>query len=150
VPENRKEITTEGGLDAARGGMKLKKLVRMLASARMRVSLFINPDPAQVLASFEAGAAAVELHTGCYGNASGTARAKELKRLQHAARQAHALGLEVHAGHGLDYENVSAVAAIPEIEELNIGHFLVGEAVFVGLEKSVRKIRQIMNRARKP
>ncbi len=148
VPEKRREITTEGGLDAAKDEMKLKKLVRMLASARIRVSLFIDPEPDQVLASLETGAAAVELHTGSYYNASGGARAKELKRLQKAAAQAYSLGLEVHAGHGLDYDNVGPVAAIPEITELNIGHFLVGEALFIGLEASVREMRRIMDRAR--
>jgi len=149
VPEKRQEVTTEGGLDAARGGVKFGKLVRMLASARMRVSLFIDPDPAQVVAAVKAGANAVELHTGCYCSALGAARAKELKRLQRAAKQAHALGLEVHAGHGLDYENVRPVAAIPEIVELNIGHFLVGEAVFIGFAAAVREMRQVIDKARK-
>lgn len=148
VPEKRKELTTEGGLDAVGGGLKLKKFVSLLASARIRVALFIDPDPAQVLAARSAEAAAVEFHVGSYCNARGAARAKELKRLQRAAIQADHLGLEVHAGHGLDYENVGAVAAIPEIVELNIGHFLVGEAVFIGLEESVRKMRQIMDRYR--
>ena len=149
VPEKRHELTTEGGLDAVAGGLKLKKLVSMLASARIRVALFIDPDPEQVLAARSAEAAAVELHTGSYCHARGAERARELKRLQSAAKQADRLGLEVHAGHGLDYENVGPVAAIPEIVELNIGHFLVGEAVFIGLEKSVREMRRIMDRARK-
>jgi pyridoxine 5-phosphate synthase len=101
-----------------------------------------------VLAARAAEAAAVELHTGTYCNATGAARVRELKRLQRAAAQADHLGLEVHAGHGLNYENVGAVAAIPEIAELNIGHYLVGEAVFIGLAEAVRKMREIMNRAR--
>jgi pyridoxine 5-phosphate synthase len=149
VPEKRREVTTEGGLDAVKGGLKLRKLVHVLMSARIRVSLFIDPDAEQVLASREAGAAAIELHTGCYCNALGAARAKELKRLQRAAQQADHLGLEVHAGHGLDFENVTPVAKIPEIVELNIGHFLVGEAIFIGLENSVREMRRIMDRIRK-
>jgi pyridoxine 5-phosphate synthase len=149
VPEKRQEVTTEGGLDAAKGGPKLKKLVHMLATARIRVSLFIDPDPAQVIAAQEIGAGAVELHTGSYCNAAGATRSKELKRLQQAARQAYLLGLEVHAGHGLNYENVGAVAAIPEIVELNIGHFLVGEALFTGLTASMFKMRHLMDKARR-
>lgn len=148
VPEKRREITTEGGLDATRKNTALQRIVRQLTSARLRVSLFIDPDPAQVLAAHASGAAAVELHTGAYCNASGRARTKALRRLQAAAALADKIGLEVHAGHGLDYDNVSAVAAIPEIVELNIGHFLVGEAVFVGLAASVRAMRRIMDRAR--
>lgn len=148
VPEKRKEVTTEGGLDATRDVLKLKKFVGVLASARIRVSLFIDPDPEQVQAARTAEAAAVELHTGAYCNASGAVRAKELKRLQRAAKQADHLGLEVHVGHGLDFENVGPVAAIPEIVELNIGHFLVGEAIFGGLDAAVRRMRALMHEAR--
>ncbi len=147
VPEKRKEVTTEGGLDVIRGGAKLARLVNTLAAAGIRVSLFINPDPAQVAAAFASGAAAIELHTGTYAEAKGAAQKRELKRLQMAAQQAHALDLEVHAGHGLNYANTPAIAAIPEIVELNIGHFLVGEAVFVGLVASVRKMRDLLKRA---
>ena len=149
VPEKRKEITTEGGLDAVKGGVKLAAIVNRLAAEGIRVSLFINPDAAQVLAAWTAGAAAIELHTGTYANSKGAAQRAELKRLQWAAKQAHKLGLEVHAGHGLTYDNVGPISAIPEITELNIGHFLVGEALFVGLEASVREMRQRMNKARK-
>jgi pyridoxine 5-phosphate synthase len=149
VPEKRKEVTTEGGLDAARDLLKLKKYVGMLASARIRVSLFIDPDWEQVRAARKIEAAAVELHTGAYCNASSARHAQELKRLQRAAKQADRLGLEVHAGHGLDYENVGPVAAIPEISELNIGHFLVGEALFTGLAQSVREMRRRMDKARR-
>jgi len=149
VPEKRQEVTTEGGLDATHGHIKLTKIVRLLVSARIRVSLFIDPDPEQVQAAFDAGAPAVEFHTGSYCNAHGAARITELERLQRAAQQANELGIEVHAGHGLDFENVGPVAAIPEIVELNIGHFLVGEAVFVGLEESVREMRHIIDRARR-
>jgi pyridoxine 5-phosphate synthase len=148
VPEKRRELTTEGGLDAARDVLKLKKFVSLLSSARIRVSLFIDPDPKQVQAARTIEAAAVELHTGTYCNVSGTARARELRRLQRAAAQADHLGLEVHAGHGLNYENVGAIAAIPEITELNIGHYLVGEAIFIGLEESVRRMRRSMDEAR--
>jgi pyridoxine 5-phosphate synthase len=149
VPEKRKELTTEGGLDAAKGGARLKKIVHMLMTARIRVSLFIDPDPAQVLAARTLGAAAIELHTGAYCNTSGKTRAAELKRLQRAAKQAAKLGLDVHAGHGLDFANVTPVAAIEEITELNIGHFLIGEAVFTGLAASIREMRRIMDRARR-
>ncbi len=148
VPEKRREVTTEGGLDVIKGGKKLAQTVNDLAAADIRVSLFINPDLKQVAASYAAGAAAIELHTGTYCEATGAKRRAELKRLQRAAKEAHALGLEVHAGHGLTYDNVGPVAAIREITELNIGHFLVGEAVFVGLAEAVRYMRQIMNTAR--
>jgi pyridoxine 5-phosphate synthase len=149
VPEKRKELTTEGGLDATKGSAVLKRTVHTLMTARMRVSLFIDPDPAQVLAARMLGAAAIELHTGTYGVSSGKTRLAELKRLQKAAQQATALGLEVHAGHGLSYENVAPIAAIPEIVELNIGHFVVGEALFTGLYQAVREMRRIMDKARR-
>ena len=149
VPEKRQEVTTEGGLDVVKGGEKLARMVNDLAASGIRVSMFINPDIQQVTASYYAGAAAVELHTGSYAEASGAAQRAELKRLKAAAAEAHKLGLEVHAGHGLTYENVAAVAKIPEIVELNIGHFLVGEAVFTGLKESVSLMRQIMTKARK-
>jgi pyridoxine 5-phosphate synthase len=147
VPEKRREVTTEGGLDAVKGGAKLARIVNDLARASIRVSLFINPDAAQVAAAYATGAA-IELHTGTYANTKGLNQKRELKRLQKAAQQAHALGLEVHAGHGLTYDNVEPVAAIPEVAELNIGHFLVGEALFVGLTQSVRAMRQLMDKAR--
>lgn len=149
VPEKRKEVTTEGGLDVVKGGAKLAWIVNTLAASGMRVSLFINPDPKQVAAAYATGAAAIELHTGTYANAAGGAQKRELKRLQTAAKQAHELGIEVHAGHGLNYVNTQAIAAIPEIVELNIGHFLVGEAIFVGLATSVRRMRKVMQKARR-
>lgn len=149
VPEKRQEVTTEGGLDVIHGSKKLAQLVNILAASGIRVSLFINPDPAQIIAAYASGAAAIELHTGTYADAKGPAQKRELKRLQFAAKQAHKLGLEVHAGHGLNFGNTPAVAAIPEIVELNIGHFLVGEAVFTGLANSVKYMRQIMTKARK-
>ena len=149
VPEKRQEVTTEGGLDVIKGGAKLAKLVNILAASGIRVSLFINPDPRQVFAAYASGAAAIELHTGTYAHTKGARQKRELKRLQTAAKQAHNLGLEVHAGHGLTYDNTPAIAAIPEVVELNIGHFLVGEAVFVGLHLSVQKIKHIMTMAKK-
>lgn len=148
VPEKRREVTTEGGLDVIKGGAKLARIVNDLAVQNIRVSLFINPDIQQIKAAYASGAAAVELHTGRYCHERGAAQKRELKRLQKAAQAAHALGLEVHAGHGLTYENVMDIAAIPEIVELNIGHFLIGEAIFVSLAKAVRHMRRMMNRAR--
>jgi len=148
VPEKRREVTTEGGLDVIRGGAKLARIVNDLAAAKIKVSLFINPDLEQIKASYASGAAAIELHTGAYANAKGTAQRRELARLHKAAKQAHALGLEVHAGHGLTYDNVGPIAAIQEVIELNIGHYLVGEAVFIGFHKSVRLMRQFMDKAR--
>ena len=149
VPEKRKEVTTEGGLDVVRGGRKLAGIVNQLAASGIRVSLFINPDAAQVFGAWTSGAAAIELHTGAYALAKGAAQKRKLKRLQWAARQAHQLGMEVHAGHGLTYDNVAPIAAIPEIVELNIGHFLIGEALFVGLTAAVRGMRRRMKAARK-
>jgi pyridoxine 5-phosphate synthase len=148
VPEKRRELTTEGGLDVIGGGAKLARLVNDLAAARMRVSLFINPDPAQIMAAYATGAAAIELHAGAYAEAEGAAQKRELKRLRQAAKKAHRLGLEVHAGHGLTYANTPAVAAIPEIVELNIGHFLIGEAVFIGLASAVKHMRRLMKEER--
>jgi pyridoxine 5-phosphate synthase len=148
VPEKRQEVTTEGGLDVVRGGSKLAKVVNDLAASGIRVSLFINPDLRQVAAAYASGAAAIELHTGTYCEATGTKQKRELKRLQMAAKEAHMLGMEVHAGHGLSYDNVAPLAAIREIAELNIGHFLVGEAIFIGLVPAVRQMRQIMDRVR--
>ncbi len=148
VPEKRREVTTEGGLDVLRGGMKLARIVNDLAASGIRVSLFINPDLKQVAAAYATGAAAIELHTGRYCDAWGVVQKRELKRLQAAAQYAYTLGLEVHAGHGLTYDNVGHVATIPEIAELNIGHFLVGEAIFVGLKDAVREMRTLMNKAR--
>ena len=149
VPEKRREVTTEGGLDVVKGGARLARIINDLAAAGIRVSLFINPDPAQILASYSTGAAAIELHTGRYCDTGGMMQKRELKRLHFAAKHAHALGLDVHAGHGLTYENVSAVAAIPEISELNIGHFLVGEALFTGLAPAVRRMVDLMKKARR-
>lgn len=153
VPERRQELTTEGGLDVAAHADGLRPFVRTLRDAGIRVSLFIAPDPAQILAAARhARADVVELHTGTYCEAAleddAAATAREVARLVQGARLAVTEGLEVHAGHGLTYASVGPVAAIPEIIELNIGHFLVGEAIFVGLEASVRRMRTEMDAAR--
>jgi pyridoxine 5-phosphate synthase len=148
VPEKRSEVTTEGGLDAAGGYDHLARYVRDLAGAGIRVSLFIDPDPAQLDAAKRLGAPVVELHTGAYCEAEGAARGAELARLAAAAAHAEAIGLECHAGHGLSYETVGPVAAIPTLVELNIGHFLVGEAIFSGLDSAIRRMRAAMDKAR--
>ncbi len=152
VPERRQEITTEGGLDVASQVATLSPFVAELRRAGIQVSLFIDPELEQIEASRKVGADAVELHTGTYCNAAaegdGPALRRELKRLADGARAAAKAGLEVHAGHGLDYANVAAVASIPEIVELNIGHYLVGEAIFVGLAESVSRMRALMDHAR--
>ena len=148
VPEKREERTTEGGLDAAGQHNHLAPMVRELGAAQIRVSLFIEPSPAQVEAALRLGAPVVELHTGRYAELSGAAQAEELRRLADAAALAAKNGIEVHAGHGLTYDNVAPIAAIPQLRELNIGHFLVGEALFVGLAESVRRMRDLMDAAR--
>ncbi|KXV16946.1 pyridoxine 5'-phosphate synthase [Acetobacter malorum] len=138
VPERREELTTEGGLDVAGQLTTLKPRVQALAEKGIRVSLFIDPDPTQINAAAAAGAQVVELHTGAYAEG----RAGELERLRAAATQAAAAGLEVHAGHGLTYENVGLVAALPEIMELNIGHFLIGQAIFDGLPTVIQTMKR--------
>ncbi|MDQ2102038.1 pyridoxine 5'-phosphate synthase [Azospirillum isscasi] len=149
VPEKRTEVTTEGGLDVAGQMENLKRYVGDLGAAGIRVSLFIDPEPAQLDAAKALGAPVVELHTGAYCDApAGTERAAELERIVRAAAHAEAIGLECHAGHGLNYETVGAVAAIPTIVELNIGHFLVGEAIFVGLGNTLQRMRAVMKDAR--
>lgn len=150
VPEKREERTTEGGLDVAGQLVALTEYCASLKAAGIRTSLFIDPVPAQVQAAAKAGADIVELHTGAYAeHAPGSAaRGKALAELKAAATLAHSLGLEVHAGHGLNYENVGDIAAIPEVVELNIGHFLIGEAVFTGLDIAILEMRRLMNEAR--
>ncbi|HWK33795.1 MAG TPA: pyridoxine 5'-phosphate synthase, partial [Hyphomicrobium sp.] len=153
VPERREERTTEGGLDVVGGGARLNRTVASLKDAGVRVSLFIEPDLGAVEASARMGADIVELHTGAYceraleGNSAGVAR--EMARITDAARLAAAAGLEVHAGHGLTFNTVAAVARLPEIVELNIGHFLVGEAIFGGLGRAVERMRALMDAARR-
>lgn len=152
VPERRQEVTTEGGIDATSQVNSLKPFVAELQSNDIQVSLFIDPDPIQIEAAARTEAKAIEFHTGSYCRAfldGDRARAeRELDRLVEGARQAAIEGLDVHAGHGLNYENVGPVAAIPEIVELNIGHHLVGEAIFVGLYDSVKRMRETIDRAR--
>ena len=148
VPEKREEITTEGGLEVAGDLARVSDGVRELAASGIRVALFIAPDLAQVEAAKRSGAPVIELHTGSYAEASGSAQARELERLAVAARRASGLGLEVHAGHGLTYHNVQPVAAIPEIVELNIGHCIIARAIFTGLESAVRDMKALMIGAR--
>jgi len=148
VPERREERTTEGGLDAAGQFAHLKPMVEALGTAGVRVSLFIETDPRQIEAALKLGAPVVEFHTGAYAHAEGAAQAEEVKRISDAAALAAKNGIEPHAGHGLTYDNVIPIAAIPQIAELNIGHFLIGEAIFTGLEESVRQMRMLMDSAR--
>jgi pyridoxine 5-phosphate synthase len=148
VPEKREEVTTEGGLDAAGQFARLEPLVAQLRDAGIRVSLFIEPDARQIDAAIRLGAPVVELHTGRYAELDGEARTEELRRLSDAAALAAKNGIEVHAGHGLTFDNVGPIAAIPQVRELNIGHFLIGEALFVGLDDAVRRMRDAMDVAR--
>ena len=148
VPEKREERTTEGGLDAAGQHDHLAPYVDRLRSAGIRVSLFIEPSEQQVEAALRLGAPVVEFHTGRFAHVAGEERASELKRIADCAALAVKNGIEPHAGHGLAFANVQPVAAIPQLAELNIGHFLVGEAIFTGLEASVRRMRELMREAR--
>jgi pyridoxine 5-phosphate synthase len=148
VPEKREERTTEGGLDAAGQHNHLASYVDKLSAANIRVSLFIEPAEEQVAAAIHLGAPVVEFHVGRYAHLDGNARSAELKRIADAAALAVKNGIEPHAGHGLTFDNVIPVAAIPQIAELNIGHFLIGEAIVTGLDASVRKMRALMDEAR--
>ncbi len=146
VPERREEVTTEGGLDVATDPDRIAKAVRCLAAAGIRTSLFIDPDPDAVATAHRVGADAIELHTGSYALAGG--QGPTLEALRHAARRGAALGLAVHAGHGLTVANVGAIAVIPEIEELNIGHAIVSRAIFIGIGAAVREMRVAMDAGR--
>ena len=148
VPEKREERTTEGGLDAAGQIEALEPIVKALSSAGIRVSLFIEADPAQIEAAIRLGAPVVEFHTGRYAHVSGAERADELRRIADAAALAAKNGIEPHAGHGLTFDNVGPIAAIPQVAELNIGHFLIGEAIYGGLEGSIREMRRQMDLVR--
>lgn len=148
VPEKREELTTEGGLDVIGSYNNLEGYMEKLRSAGVSISLFIDPDVEQIKASHELGADKVELHTGSYCEAGAADREAELERLRIGAKCCGKLDLEVHAGHGLDYDTVEAVAMIPEFTEFNIGHFLMGEAIFVGLEASIAKMRTLMDQGR--
>jgi len=148
VPEKREERTTEGGLDAAGRHNHLASYCARLADAGIRVSLFIEPEARQIEAAMRLGAPVVEFHTGAYALAEGEERTAELARISDAAALAAKNGIEPHAGHGLTYENVMPIAAIPQLAELNIGHYLIGEAIFTGLEPAVRRMRALMDDAR--
>jgi pyridoxine 5-phosphate synthase len=148
VPEKREELTTEGGLDVAGQVPRLREACVALAEVGSRVSLFIDPEPRQLEASLEAGAPVVELHTGAYAETTGERQALELARLVEAARYGSRIGLTVHAGHGLHYHNVQAVAAIPAVVELNIGHAIVARAIVDGIAAAVREMKSLMNAAR--
>jgi len=148
VPERRQELTTEGGLDVASQTQRIGAACQRLVEHGIRVSLFVDPDQAQLEACAAAGAPVVELHTGAYAEAQGSTAAKELARIRAAAERAHALGLTVHAGHGLHYHNVGPIAAIPEIVELNIGHAIVAQALFDGFATAVAKMKALMVAAR--
>jgi pyridoxine 5-phosphate synthase len=148
VPEKREELTTEGGLDVAAQLERVKDGVARLQDRGIHVNLFIDPAQAQIEAARATGAHGIEIHTGSYCNAVGAARQAERKAITEAAALAQSLGLEVHGGHGLDYENVLPIAAIPEIVELNIGHSIVARAVMVGMEQAVREMKELVKRAR--
>ena len=144
VPEKRQELTTEGGLDVAGQLEKVGRAVETLKAAGIVVSLFIDPDLAQLDAAAKAGADYVELHTGTYSNTAGAARTAELERLKKAAEYAHKLGIRVNAGHGIDYENIDGFLEVPHLCELNIGHSIIGRAIMVGMEQAVREMIELM------
>ncbi|HET7322395.1 MAG TPA: pyridoxine 5'-phosphate synthase [Longimicrobiaceae bacterium] len=149
VPERREEVTTEGGLAlSGRSGKAVSDALGRLRGAGIRTSLFIDPDPDAIRGSADLGVDAVELHTGEYANTRGAERAEQLERLRRAAALGRSLGLAVHAGHGLTYQNVAPVAAVEEMEELNIGHSIISHAVFVGIERAVREMGELVGRAR--
>lgn len=152
VPERREELTTEGGLDVVRAKDKLRSFIHPLKSEGIRISMFVDPDESQIEASLDIGADIVELHTGPYcesfSKRDRAATGQELYRLTQTATLAHSLGLEVHAGHGLGFDSVGPVAEIPELLELNIGHFLIGESIFIGFAEAIKLMRQEMDTAR--
>jgi len=148
VPEKREELTTEGGLDVVAHKAKVKDAVERLQGRGIHVSLFIDPVEAQIETAKSIGAHAIEIHTGAYCNATGAAREKELEAVVDAATLARRMGLEVHGGHGLNYENVLPIAMIPEIVELNIGHSIIARAVMVGISQAVREMKQLLLKAR--
>jgi pyridoxine 5-phosphate synthase len=148
VPEKREELTTEGGLDVASHRRKICEATQLLQGLGVRVSLFVDPETAQIEASHDAGADAVEIHTGAYCNALGMERDKQLQVIREAAKLAQSLGLEVHGGHGLNYDNVLAIAQISQMAELNIGHSIIARAIIVGIEQATREMKEILNKAR--
>jgi pyridoxine 5-phosphate synthase len=150
VPEKREELTTEGGLDVVAHKIKMKDAVKKLQDRGIHVSLFIDPMQTQIETAKEVGADAIEIHTGAYCNVATAARQRELAAIADAAALARRLGLEVHAGHGLDYGNVLPIAKIPEIVELNIGHSIIARAVIVGISQAVTEMKDLLNRVREP
>jgi len=149
VPERRLELTTEGGLDVVGQFERMREACQLLAQSGIRVSLFINADPAQIDAAKAAGAPVVELHTGRYADTSGSEQRSEFDHLCQAVEYGNRIGLKVNAGHGLNYDNVAEIAAVPGIAELNIGHAIVAEAVFIGWEAAVRLMKRLMTEARR-
>jgi pyridoxine 5-phosphate synthase len=149
VPEKREELTTEGGLDVVSHREKIGEAAQRLQSLGVRVTLFVDPERGQIEASREACAHAVEIHTGAYCNALGIEREKQLRAIVEASKLAQSLGLEVHGGHGLNYDNVLAIAQISEMTELNIGHSIVARAIIVGIEQATREMKDILNKSRK-
>jgi pyridoxine 5-phosphate synthase len=147
VPEKREELTTEGGLDVIGHQLLVANAVQKLTSGGIRVSLFIDPDPEQVQAAAQSGAPVVELHTGTYAEADGARQLHELSRLHEACELGHSLGLQMNAGHGLHYQNVIAVAQLPHVKELNIGHSIVARSIFVGLEAAVKEMHELIRSA---
>lgn len=148
VPEKRQEVTTEGGLDVAGLYDHIESFVKPLKKSKIRVSLFIDPDEEQIRAAKDIGAPVIEIHTGTYCKKNGKDQKKELDKIKKAALFAEKLGLECHAGHGLSFDNVKPIAAIENIVELNIGHFLISEAIFLGLEKAIKRMRKLMDESR--
>jgi len=147
VPEKREELTTEGGLDVISNRVEIAAATAQLKESGIRVSLFIDPDPGQLDAAHETGATVVELHTGTYADADGAEQEQELERLRLACEYGHTLGLQINAGHGLHRQNVQAVARLPHMVELNIGHSIIARSIFVGLEQAVREMRDLIHRA---
>jgi pyridoxine 5-phosphate synthase len=148
VPEKREELTTEGGLDVVSHRQKIREGTQRLQSLAVRVSLFVDPETAQIEASRDAGAHAVEIHTGAYCNALSVEREKQLQTIIEASKLAQSLGLEVHGGHGLNYDNVLAIAQIPEMAELNIGHSIIARAIIVGIKQAVREMKDLLSKAK--
>lgn len=148
VPEKREELTTEGGLDVVSHREKIREATRRLHSLAVRVSLFVDPETAQIEASRDVGAHAVEIHTGAYCNALSVEREKQLQAILEASKFAQSLGLEVHGGHGLNYDNVLPIAQIPEMAELNIGHSIIARAIIVGIEQAVREMKDLLSKAK--
>ena len=147
VPEKREELTTEGGLDVISNRVEIAAATTQLKESGLRVSLFIDPDPGQLDAAHETGATVVELHTGTFADADGAEQEQELERLRLACEYGHTLGLQINAGHGLHRQNVQAVARLPHMAELNIGHSIIARSIFVGLEQAVREMRDLIQRA---